>query len=183
VRELNKVLKSNSIPFNDGTALETKVVRVVFGSIGKRAHIYARVLTNARQQSVTTQGFTAWLEEQGGVEAVRRQHNGKSPAEVRKERIEAAEKSFETVKSKQLSDAPKFDGSDFTLALVRHNGGSKQIVGFCGSVSLVKAVLEKLSDTAKAEADSAERSKLDADFRKFRQQLAASSTTKQRKAA
>ena len=52
VRELNKVITQNGITFNDGTGLETKVVRVVFGNIGKRAHIYARVLGNAAKQAV-----------------------------------------------------------------------------------------------------------------------------------
>ena len=183
VRELNQVLKNNGIPFNEGTALETRVVRVVFGDIGKRAHNYARVLIIAREQRVYEDSFVEWLDAQGGVEAVRKQRNGMTAAEVRNKRIETAEKSFETVKSKQLSDAPKRDGSDFTIALVRHNGGSKRIVGFCESVSLVKAVLANLADTAKAEAETTERSKLDADYRKLSQQLAASSTNKQRKAA
>jgi hypothetical protein len=47
VRELNRVLRINKLVFNDGTRLETKVVRVVFGNIGKRAHTYARVLSLA----------------------------------------------------------------------------------------------------------------------------------------
>ena len=79
VRELNKVLTANSITFNDGTRLETKVVRVVFGNIGKRAHIYARVLVNAREQSVEPTLFAQWLVKQGGIEAVRKQHKGLTP--------------------------------------------------------------------------------------------------------
>jgi hypothetical protein len=76
MRELNKLLVAKGLTFNDGTKLETKVVRVVFGNIGKRAHIYARVLVNAREQAVDAKGFAKWLTAQGGVEAVRRQHKG-----------------------------------------------------------------------------------------------------------
>lgn len=172
VRELNKVLTNNSIPFNDGTALETKVVRVVFGDIGKRAHIYARVLSNARHQRVTTQNFTAWLDAQGGVEAVRRQHSGMSPAQVKAERVEKAEKSLPSVKEKQLSNAPKVDGSDYVLALVQHTNGKQRIVGFCDNLSVVKQVLARVADEAAKQADDITRADIERDARKYRQQIA-----------
>lgn len=83
MRELNKLLVEKGLTFNDGTKLETKVVRVVFGNIGKRAHIYARVLMNAREQAVDAKEFAKWLTAQGGVEAVRRQHKGLTPTQVK----------------------------------------------------------------------------------------------------
>jgi hypothetical protein len=180
VRELNKVLTANGITFNDGTRLETKVVRVVFGNIGKRAHIYARVLRNAHEQSVKPTVFVEWLVEQGGVEAVRRQHKGLSPTEVKAQRVKTAEKALPRVKAQQLSNAPKVDGSDYVLALVQHTNGKQRIVGFCDSVTLIKEAMAKLADAADKQVSADAQADLERENRKFRQQItqAASLTAK-----
>lgn len=172
VRELNKVLTANGITFNDGTRLETKVVRVVFGNIGKRAHTYARVLRNAHEQSVKPTVFTEWLVKQGGIEAVRKQHKGLSPSQLKAQRVSDAEKALPNVKAKQLSSAPKVDGSDYVLALVQHTNGKQRIVGFCESLALVKQVLAKLADEAVKQADSVTRADLEHERRQLQQQLA-----------
>ena len=153
MRELNKLLVDKGLTFNDGTKLETKVVRVVFGNIGKRAHIYARVLVNAREQA---------------VEAVRRQHKGLTPTQVKQQKVKTAEEAFKTVGSKPLSSAPKVDGSDYVLALVQHRKNGKcEVVSFCDNLPLIKQALAKLSDSAKAEADTKHRSELEATNRKL----------------
>ena len=175
VKQLNKLLKEKKLTFNDGTRLETKVVRVVFGNIGKRAQIYARVLVNAREQSVQSEDFVSWLETQGGVEAVRKQHNGLTPAEVKAQRVETAEKALPHVKAQQLSNAPKVDGSDYVLALVQHTNGKQRIVGFCDSVTLIKAAMSKLADAAQEQADNITRADIERDARKYRQQIAQAS--------
>lgn len=175
-RELNHLLRAHKIPFNDGTKLETKVVRMVFGNIGKRAHIYARVLVNAREQSVKTADFISWLAEQGGVEAVRKQHKGLSPAEVRAQRVLTAEKSLPRVKAKQLSNAPKLHNSDYVLALVQHTNGKQRIVGFCENITLVKQVLAKLADEAAKQADAVLRADAEREVRQLQQQLAQASS-------
>lgn len=171
-RELNNMLRTHKIPFNDSTKLETKVVRMVFGDIGKRAHIYARVLVNAREQSVQTATFVAWLTEQGGVEAVRKQYKGLSPAEVKAQRVQTAEKSLPRVKAKQLSNAPKLHNSDYVLALVQHTNGKQRIVGFCESHTLVNQVLAKLADEAEKQADAVSRADAEREVRQLQQQLA-----------
>lgn len=152
VRELNKVLTQNGIVFNEGTSLETRVVRVVFGEIGKRAQIYARVLRNAKEQSVNPTVFETWLREQGGVEAVRKQYKGLTPKQVKAQRVAKAEKALPRIKAKQLSNAPKVDGSDYVLALVQHTNGKQRIVGFCENVALIKHALAKLADDAEKQA-------------------------------
>jgi hypothetical protein len=172
MRELNKLLVEKHLKFNDGTKLETKVVRVVFGNIGKRASIYSRVLVNAREQSVVGEGFANWLTEQGGVEAVRRQHKGLTPAQLKQQKIQTAEEAFKTVGSKLLSSAPKVDGSDYVLALVQHRkDGKRVVVSFCGNLPLIKQALEKLSESAKAEADTNHRSELEAENRKLMREV------------
>ena len=119
MRELNKLLVAKGLTFNDGTKLETKVVRVVFGNIGKRAHIYARVLVNVREQAFDAKGFAKRLKAQGGVEAVRRQHKGLTPTQVKQQKVQTAEEAFKTVGSKPLTSAPKVDGSDYVLDNIR----------------------------------------------------------------
>lgn len=180
VRELNKVLTANAITFNDGTRLETKVVRVVFGNIGKRAHIYARVLRNAHEQSVKPTVFVEWLVKQGGIEAVRKQYKGLSPSQLKAQRVETAEKALPRVKAKQLSNAPKVDGSDYVLALVQHTNSKQRIVGFCDSVALIKEAMSKLADDAQQQALTVTLADAERENRKFRQQItqAASLTAK-----
>lgn len=175
VRELNKVLTENKITFNDGTRLETKVVRVVFGNIGKRAHTYARVLSNAREQSVKPTVFAEWLAKQGGIEAVRKQYKGQTPSQVKAQRVKTAEGALPHVKAQQLSNAPKVDGSDYVLALVQHTNGKQRIVGFCDSVTLIKAAMSKLADAAQQQADNITRADIERDARKYRQQIAQAS--------
>jgi hypothetical protein len=176
VRELNNLLLIKGIKFNDGTRLETKVVRVVFGDIGKRAHIYARVLHNAEEQSVKPTVFAEWLVEQGGIEAVRKQHKGLTPTQIKAQRVEKAEKALPSVKAQQLSDAPKVDGSDYVLAVVQHTNGKQRIVGFCENLTLVKEVLAKLADEAAKQADATLRADAEREVRQLQQQLAEAST-------
>ncbi len=176
VRELNNLLLIQKIKFNDGTRLETKVVRVVFGDIGKRAHTYARVLRNAFEQKVQQTDFVTWLEEQGGVEAVRKQHKGFTPSQVKAQRVEKAEKALPLVKAKQLSNAPKADGSDYVLALVQHTNGKQRIVGFCENTTLVKQVLAKVADEAEKQAITNTLADTERENRKYRQQIAQAAT-------
>jgi hypothetical protein len=182
MKQLNKLLKEKKLMFNDGTRLETKVVRVVFGNIGKRAHIYARVLVNAREQCVQTSEFVTWLTAQGGVEAVRKQYNGLLPSQLKAQRVETAEKSLPLVEAKQLSNAPKVDGSDYVLALVQHTNGKQRIVGFCENLTLVKQVLAKLADEAVKQADAASRADAEREVRQLQQQLAQLSNQTQKAA-
>lgn len=172
VRELNKVLTANGITFNDGTRLETKVVRVVFGNIGKRAHIYARVLVNALEQSVKPTVFTEWLVKQGGVEAVRKQHKGLTPSQVKAQRVAKAEKALPLVKEKQLSNAPKADSSDYVLAVVQHTNGKQRIVGFCDSVTLIKEAMSKLADSAETQVATQKTADLERERRQLLRKVA-----------
>jgi hypothetical protein len=171
MKQLNKLLKEKKLVFNDGTRLETKVVRVVFGDIGKRAHIYARVLVNAHEQSVQAADFITWLIAQGGVEAVRKQHKGLSPSQVKAQRVEKAERSLPRVKAKLLSNAPKVDGSDYVLALVQHTNGKQRIVGFCDSVTLIKEAMSKLADSAEKQALTVTLADAERENREYRQQI------------
>ena len=87
--QLNQLLRDAKHTFNEGTRIETKVVRVVFGevftgAIGRsRGAIYSKVLTAAHEAKVSKEGFVKWLAQQGGVEAVRKRNKGKTAAQIR----------------------------------------------------------------------------------------------------
>jgi hypothetical protein len=166
MRQLNQILRDNDIKFNDGTKLETKVVRVVFGDIGKRAHNYARVLVIAAEEKVALDALADWIEEQGGVEAVRKRQNGVSPAVLKAERVEKAETALKSTQPLELNDAPKVDGSDYTLAMVRHGADGVEIVAFCKNLTLIKAALSNVSDNAVAEAEAARNAAENSDKRR-----------------
>ena len=87
---------------------------------------------------------------------------------IRPEKVKTAEEAFKTVGSKPLTSAPKVDGSDYVLALVQHRKNGKcEVVSFCDNLPLIKQALAKLSDSAKAEADTKHRSELEAKNRKL----------------
>lgn len=130
------------------------------------------MLVNAREQSVEPTLFAQWLVKQGGIEAVRKQHKGLTPSQVKAQSVAKAEKALPLLKAKQLSNAPKADGSDYVLALVQHTKGKQRIVGFCESSTLVKQVLVKLADSAEKEATTNTLADVERERRKLQQQLA-----------
>ena len=94
--QLNQLLRDAKHTFNEGTRIETKVVRVVFGEVFKgaigrsRGAIYSKVLTAAHEEKVTKDNFFKWLTTQGGVEAVRKQNKSKTAAQIKTERALSA---------------------------------------------------------------------------------------------
>ena len=58
------------------------------------------------------------------------------------------------------------------LALVQHRkDGKRVVVSFCDNLPLIKQALAKLSDNAKAEADTKHRSELEAANRKLTREI------------
>jgi len=126
---LDNWLTAAGLKFNDGTALETKIVRYVFRITNKRSLTYARVLRIAIAEGIKSDGFVAWVIEQGGLEEVRRKFaDGVSPA-VRKKQVvkAAADILLEANTIVALNELPQqlevnTDGTlEFSLALVRKN--------------------------------------------------------------
>ena len=78
--QLNQLLRDAKHTFNEGTRIETKVVRVVFGevftgAIGRsRGAIYSKVLTAAHEEKVSKDNFVKWLTTQGSTQAKQRQN-------------------------------------------------------------------------------------------------------------
>ena len=91
-RALNAWLKDRKIGYNDGTSLQTRIVRAVFGAdCGKRAYTYARVITVAAAEKSPKTSMHEFVTKRGGIEEIRRtKSDGKSPTVAREENIEFA---------------------------------------------------------------------------------------------
>lgn len=96
-RALNVFLKDNSIKFNEGSSLETRIVRAVFNSsFQKRAYGYARVIKVASEEKKQSETMSDFITSRGGIEEIRRTNRkGETPAEVRKQNIRYAKEVFE----------------------------------------------------------------------------------------
>jgi len=150
---LNKELTNRELTFNDGTSLETKVVRLVFGDVKKRATSYAKVLCVAGESGVKSGKLSSWIVDNGGVENVRRTDKaGKTHSQRREESVESVSSALESYKAVKLSSFAGIDESDYTLALVRcSKDGKKTVVKEVRSLRLVKEALCSL----KADVDEA----------------------------
>ena len=71
-RVLNALLTDRSMKPRSNTSLGLKVIRFVFGKEGNREQAYARVLGIAYDLKPADQSLTAYIEQCGGVEEVRR---------------------------------------------------------------------------------------------------------------
>ena len=158
--QLNQLLRDRKHTFNEGTRIETKVVRVVFGevftgAIGRsRGAIYSKVLTAAHEEKVSKENFVKWLTTQGGVEAVRKQNKGKTAAQIKTERALSAHKQLATQSTQDLQLCTPAQNYEYSLALVAHTGGDKRIVALLNNNTLVKEALAKAFAELEEQASS-----------------------------
>lgn len=172
VSALNKILAERGISFNDATKLETKVVRAVFGNIGKRAFSYSSVLVLAKAEGVETKDFATWITNSGGVEEVRKKSklDGKTPSEIREESIDRVSEALGTISAITLSDFEVIDGLDFLVAVVRQNAdGTTDIVRQIKSQRVIKDALISVKDVVGQERLN---QSLKSDAKKFSQRQA-----------
>jgi hypothetical protein len=72
-RVLNGLLTDRNMKPRTSTSLGLKVIRYVFGKEGNREQAYAKVLSIVYDLKPADQSFTAYIEQCGGVEEVRRE--------------------------------------------------------------------------------------------------------------
>lgn len=72
-RVLNGLLTDRNMKPRTSTSLGLKVIRFVFGKEGNREQAYAKVLSIVYDLKPADQSFTAYIEQCGGVEEVRRE--------------------------------------------------------------------------------------------------------------
>ncbi|MGJ8617351.1 MAG: hypothetical protein ACSHWS_10950 [Sulfitobacter sp.] len=156
-KQITNALKAKNIKFNEGTCMETRVVRFVFGDCGNRVFIYARVLKVAQAEKPEKDSIETWLANQGGVENVASKKSSGGSGFNRDELIELAESHFdETIAIVDLDEvldqlAPSSVATNsYSLALLRTSSDGKQgIVYGTSNQTLVKSVLAKAAKDVK----------------------------------
>lgn len=149
-KKLNDAIEAAGFTVRSNTSIELKVVRAVFGVENNRIHAYVRVLQIAKVELPKGWTLTEWIEEQGGIEEVRR---------APKAGISAADqaKLYRNIAEARLANADHIgerfdppadlqpdDGGDyaFSVALVRVDTDGKASVVFgTNNNALVKAVI------------------------------------------
>ena len=165
-KKLNEAIAAAGYTVRSNTSLELKVVRSVFGTENKRTQAYARVLQIAKAELPKGWTLPEWIEEQGGIEEVRRKPKaGLTATEQAKQYREFAEAKLANAQhiGKRFTPDDSLqpdDGGDYayTVALVRVDADGKASLVFgTNKAALVKAVVTeagKQLTKRKAEQDT-----------------------------
>lgn len=155
-RGLNGLLEKRGFKFTDGTSVEVKLLRAVFGDPSKpskykqRIYNYARVLTVAHGLGTKGDELADFITERGGIDEIRR-HDAKAKKKADDLKLLKAHaddtlisEDFTTIATGIPVTAELEPAADqhFSIALVRKEAdGTGSIVFGTNSVSLVSAVL------------------------------------------
>ena len=164
-KALNALLKYKNVKYNEGTSLQTRIVRLVFGAhCGKRAYAYARVITVAADEKSPKKSMYDFIESRGGIEEIRRtKKDGKSPAVVRQDSIQFAvntlEKSDALTKPFKVKDARRKQPEDAThnlfVAIMRQESdGTYSLVYETSAKSVVNSALAQAGKEQSANAQA-----------------------------
>jgi hypothetical protein len=155
-RGLNGLLEKRGFKFTDGTSVEVRLLRAVFGDPSKpnkykqRIYSYARVLTVAHSKGIKGDKLGEFITEQGGIDEIRRHdpNTEKKTDEIKlqKEHADLTLKSpdFTAIATgiTVTEDLEPAADQHFSIALVRKEAdGTGSIVFGTNSTSLVSAVL------------------------------------------
>ncbi|MAK61596.1 MAG: hypothetical protein CMK09_11500 [Ponticaulis sp.] len=69
--ELNELLKKENVRLNGQASMRAKVVRLCFPSLKTRWSAYTRVLEAANSAGIGSAELAEWIENEGGIEAIR----------------------------------------------------------------------------------------------------------------
>ena len=157
-RKLNSKLDDLGIKYTESTKLITKIIRYVFKSDRKRSYAYSRVCEEAINSKIDGMTLPKWVEDNGGVEEIRRSTNGATTVEQRKDKLQKSGDYLKSAPALAGSVAttddlrPSNEGSySFCAALVRSNAnGTSDIVFSTTNQTVIKALLthaaKKFSD-------------------------------------
>ena len=155
--EFNALLKERGYKRLDATSLETKVLRVVFGEIDKdRASSYSKVLREAKKNEIEPCDLSAWIQQEGGIEAIRRGKHAKINLEEKREvAVTNCIKALDVAPVFDLNSLTKLEGLEYSVVVMRKsNDGVAEPVAEVTSLSTVKNVLASLKDIAESAQQS-----------------------------
>jgi hypothetical protein len=153
---LNTILLEKQITFKNSTSLALKLVRLIFSDTEtqskseNRMMVYQRVLTVAVESNIKGDQLSAFIEEKGGIDEMRRvSKTGLSRSEEDQKYAEIGSGLLsqpEIMLDIETFDIPSVlkpdDGQSFSLALVRQNKDKRGTIVFgTSNPKLVAAVL------------------------------------------
>jgi len=163
-RAVTDLLNIYGIQHNSSTSLALKIVRLVFvgkgreGKIVNRAFTYARVLTVAAEEGVTSATLPQFIIDRHGIDEIRRQgatgETAAQKAERARQYAEAKLVDEATITQVQMTNnLQPADGTRYSLALVRKNeDGTASIVFGTNNPAAVNSVLTIAGKTLKERA-------------------------------
>ena len=140
--------------------LTARIVSYVFRITGPRALAYSRVLKTAIGEKVPSHVLPKWIEDRGGIEAVRRANENGKPSTEKEKTAQAAsilEAADALCVIEELPASLHSDSSNshnFSLALIRHNRirGCGEVVRGSANGSLVDQFLAAVASKVQEEA-------------------------------
>lgn len=150
--QLDEEIKRRKLMFNSRTSVVTRVVRCVFNTHERALSAYAAVITIARQQKKTAEEFVKWVNDNGGIEATRRNFAKKKEAIAPAHELQTMAKNFlATAKAIAVIDKDKVTNcstphqSGYILNIARVNSaGDFEVVASTTDATAVRAALINL---------------------------------------
>src|SRR5665213_2922307 len=120
--ELNNYCTQHDIAFNSSTKAIAKIIKCVFSIDRRRVSTYVTALRAAKENDISSEELSAWLEENGGVQEIslRRSTNYKPDAQrvVEATHIVMHQPVLATVASAELTAMYKFKSSEDAVLLL-----------------------------------------------------------------
>ena len=147
---LNAKLVALGVKHNESTSLQTRIVRAVFKHDSRNLGRYAAIIKLADQHAVTSEGFVAWVNDKGGIDAARQHYAQPKAATVSNDELYRlatdhlrGASTLATVSGKQLANVSAAPTSGYVVSIARLNAaGDYEIVGAStDATALRKAML------------------------------------------
>ena len=147
---LNAKLVALGVKHNESTSLQTRIVRAVFKHDSRNLGRYAAIIKLADQHAVTSEGFVAWVNDKGGIDAARQHYAQPKAATVSNDELYRlatdhlrGASTLATVSGKQLANVSATPTSGYVVSIARLNAaGDYEIVGAStDATALRKAML------------------------------------------
>ena len=168
---LNDKLVALGVKHNESTSLQTRIVRAVFKHDSRNLGRYAAIIKIADQHAVTSDGFVAWVNAKGGIDAARQHYAQPKPATVSNDELYRVATdhlrgatTLATVNGKLLANVSATPSSGYVVSIARLNAaGDYEIVGAStdatalrkAMVSWGQHVVDTNKSTAAADAEKA----------------------------
>ena len=146
---LNLRLFELDVKFNESTSLQTRIVRAVFKHDSRNLGRYAAIIKIASQHAIYSEGFVAWLNEKGGIDAARRFYAKPKAVTISNDELYKAAtdhlrgaSTLATVNGKMLANVSDTPTSGYVVSIARINAaGDFEVVGASTDATAVRKAM------------------------------------------